>query len=196
MGFYRSIDSATSTPIRAAVLDPFSTTSQGLWTDIKTVRWVVAPGIYFTALCIYFCEAHRYHPIASSLKLLLIPVILWVNWELLAPYVAKGVSNPFTPLLFISHPSPASSPDDPRYTKGPLDFVFIAYYIIFWSFVRQSITIYLSHPVARFYGMKKRTKLDRFGEQGYAMLYFAFTGFWGIVGSSLQYAALPWLNPD
>jgi very-long-chain ceramide synthase len=115
------------------------------------------------------------------LKLLLIVVVLYTNWEILAPYVAKGLSNPFAPLLFISHRVPESSPDDPRYQKGYLDLVFIAYYIIFWSFVRQTITLYICRPIARWFGIKKEAKLDRFGEQAYAVLYFGFTGFWGLV---------------
>ena len=125
-----------------------------------------------------------WHSIASSLKLLLIPILLWANWELLAPYVAKGIPNPFAPLLFISHKVPTSSPDDPRYQKGYLDLVFIAYYIIFWSFFRQSVTIYLCRPFAKSFGIKKEGKLDRFGEQAYAVIYFSITGLWGLVSIS------------
>ncbi|KAI0347257.1 longevity assurance proteins LAG1 LAC1 [Trametopsis cervina] len=132
----------------------------GLWSDIKTLRWVIVP--------------------TSALKLLCIATLLWANWELLAPYVAKGQPNPFGPLLFISHHVPTSSPDDPRYQKGYLDLVFISFYVVFWSFVRQSITLWFCRPVARWFGIKKESKLDRFGEQGYAMLYFAFTGLWGL----------------
>lgn len=119
---------------------------------------------------------------ASSLKMLLIPVVLWLNWQFLAPYVAEGQPNPVDPLLFISHQVPSSPPDDPRYQKGYLDLVFIAYYIIFWSFIRQSITLYICRPVAIWFGIRKEAKLDRFGEQAYAVLYFAFNGFWGFVG--------------
>ena len=118
---------------------------------------------------------------ASSLKILLFFFVLWANWELLSPYVAKDVPNPFTPLLFISHRIPTSPDDDPRYQKGYLDFLFLTYYIVFWSFVRQAITIYLCRPIARWFGIKKKAKLDRFGEQGYAVIYFAFTATWGVV---------------
>ncbi|THG99308.1 hypothetical protein EW026_g3008 [Hermanssonia centrifuga] len=111
--------------------------------------------------------------------MLLIPVVLWLNWQFLAPYVAEGQPNPVDPLLFISHQVPSSPPDDPRYQKGYLDLVFIAYYIIFWSFIRQSITLYICRPVAIWFGIRKEAKLDRFGEQAYAVLYFAFNGFWG-----------------
>lgn len=117
--------------------------------------------------------------------MLLIVVMLWANWELLSPFVAKGLSNPFSPLLFISHRVPESPDSDPRYQKGYMDLVFIAYYIIFWSFVRQSITIYICRPVALWFGIKKETKLDRFGEQAYAVFYFTFTGVWGLVRATV-----------
>ena len=124
---------------------------------------------------------------ASSIQLLLIPFILYVNWELLALYVAQGRSNPFEPFIFISHHIFTSSPDDPRYAKGYLDLVFVAYYIIFFSFVRQTITISFCWPVARYFGIKTQSKLNRFGEQGYAVIYFAAMGIWGIVsGFSTQ----------
>ena len=106
-------------------------------------------------------------------------MLLWANWEIVTPFVAPGVPNPFTPMIFISHRVQDSPADDPRYRKGYMDLVFIAYYIIFWSFIRQSITMYLCRPIARYFGIKKEGKLDRFGEQGYAVIYFAFTGFWG-----------------
>ncbi|TFK55939.1 longevity assurance proteins LAG1/LAC1 [Heliocybe sulcata] len=134
--------------------------SKGLWSDVKTWKWVVHP--------------------ASSLKLLLIVGALYINWTLLAPHVAPDLPNPFEPLLFISHRVPGSSDDDPRYQKGYLDFAFIAYHIIVWSFVRQSITLHFLKPWARWCGIKKEGKLDRFGEQGYAVVYFGFFGLWGL----------------
>ncbi len=120
---------------------------------------------------------------ASSLKLLVIVVLLWSNWEILTPLVAKGIPNPFAPLLFISHRVPASSPEDPRYQKGYLDLVFIAFYVVFWSFIRQSITLWFLRPLAKWFGIRRELKLDRFGEQGYAVAYFAFTGLWGWVST-------------
>jgi acyl-CoA-dependent ceramide synthase len=120
--------------------------------------------------------------LVSSFKLLMIPVILYLNWEVLAPYVAQDISNPFRPLLRLSHRVPSSDPDV-RYAKGYLDLVFIAYHIIFFSFVRQVITVNLCRPIARYFGMKRVTKLDRFGEQGYAFVYFAVMGIWGCVST-------------
>jgi acyl-CoA-dependent ceramide synthase len=128
-----------------------------------------------------FSAQDAYQSPASALKLLLIPLVLYINWEILAPYVAKDFPNPFAPLIFISHYIPTSSPDDPRYAKGYLDLVFVAYYIIFFSFVRQTVTISLCRPLARHFSITKQAKIDRYGEQGHALVYFGLMGGWGFV---------------
>jgi acyl-CoA-dependent ceramide synthase len=117
--------------------------------------------------------------------MLMIPIILYANWELLAPYIAPDLPNPMAPLIFISYHIPSSSDDDPRYAKGYLDLVFLAFHIVFYSFLRQFVTTVLCHPIARYFGIKKQGKLDRFGEQGYALLYFTIVGAWGFVSSSI-----------
>ncbi|KAI0335437.1 longevity assurance proteins LAG1/LAC1 [Cubamyces sp. BRFM 1775] len=138
----------------------WSTESRGFWQDIKSLRWVVVP--------------------SSSLKILLLVFVLWANWELLAPYIGKDLQNPFAPLIFISHRIPDTPDSDPRYQKGYFDLAFIAYYVVFWSFIRQSITIYICRPLAKWFGIRRETKLDRFGEQGYAVIYFLVMGLWGM----------------
>ncbi|EIW79356.1 longevity assurance proteins LAG1 LAC1 [Coniophora puteana RWD-64-598 SS2] len=138
---------------------PSIKTKPGFWDDIKTFRWIVNP--------------------ASSFKILFFFVILWANWEVLAPYVAPSLSNPFEPLLFISHQVPSSLSDDPRYQKGYLDLVFVAFHIVFFCFLRQVITITIGHPAAKYFGIRKHAKVDRFGEQSYAVVYFAVMGAWG-----------------
>jgi acyl-CoA-dependent ceramide synthase len=119
--------------------------------------------------------------IASAFQILIIPIVLYMNWEALAPWVAPGLSNPFASFIFISYPIAGSSGDDPRYAKGYLDVVFIAYHIVFFSFIRQFITIKICRPIAKYFGIKKKAKIDRFGEQGYAMIYFTVFGAWGWV---------------
>ncbi|KAF8312227.1 longevity assurance proteins LAG1/LAC1 [Clavulina sp. PMI_390] len=116
----------------------------------------------------------------SSLKLLGIVFVMWANWELITPFVAPDLANPFAPLIFISYRIPDSPADAPKYAKGPLDLLFLLYYVIVWSFVRQSLTLHILRPLARRLGIKKSAKLDRFGEQGYALLYFSFFGSLGI----------------
>ena len=57
--------------------------------------------------------------------MLLIPVILWINWNFLAPHIP----NPFAPLLFISYPVADSDPSSPRFAKGPL----VRFFFFFFS---------------------------------------------------------------
>ncbi|KAG9122202.1 hypothetical protein FRC07_001525 [Ceratobasidium sp. 392] len=142
----------------------------GLWHDIKTMRWMREP--------------------ASSFKLLLIPLALYANFELVTRFIFKHpYKNPFAPLLFISYYLPDSDPSDPRFDKGWLtsrlnsaiqDLAFLAYYVIFFSFVRQSVTIHIIRPFAKSLGINRESKLDRFAEQGYAVLYFGFFGSLGV----------------
>jgi very-long-chain ceramide synthase len=167
-----------------AALKTYATINQGtsantLWYDIKTLRWVVKPGEF-----IKLCTINT-HPkcLASVLKLLLIPVVLYINWEFLAPFLAKDLPNPFSPLIFISHYIPNPLPDNPRYAKGYLDLLFVAYFIIFFSFAWQMIMILLCRPLAQYFSIRKPAKIDRYGEQGYALVYFRLMGTWGFVGS-------------
>ncbi|KAF8076495.1 longevity assurance proteins LAG1 LAC1 [Lyophyllum atratum] len=116
---------------------------------------------------------------SSAFKLLLVPIVLFVNWELLSPYLAPGVENPFAGLFLLSGRIPTSSPEDPRYAKTYYDLLFLAYNIVFFSFVRQLIAVKLCKPIAKYFGLKREGKIDRFGEQGYALVYFAVFGAWG-----------------
>lgn len=137
--------------------------SQGFWNDLKSGRWVVVP--------------------SSSLRMLLLPVFLHINWILFTPLIfTQPPPSPFAPLLFISYPTPSPTDDiaDPRYRKGWLDLVFLAYNIVFFSFVRQFVLFRICYPIARYFGIRKEAKLARFGEQGYALLYFSFFGAWGL----------------
>lgn len=118
--------------------------------------------------------------IASSFKIIAAVVTLYINWELITPRVAPGLPNPFAPLIFISHRIETSPPGDPRYAKGYMDLVFIASYVVFFSFVRQIFILHVFRPFARWYGIK-RSKLDRFGEQGYAVVYWGTMSVWGYV---------------
>lgn len=93
--------------------------------------------------------------------------------------------NPFEPMLFTSYPIAGSSPDDIRYAKGWLDIVFILYHIIVFSFIRQFALLDVILPIARRLGIRKQAKLDRFGEQAYAVLYYGAMGVWGTVSLPL-----------
>ncbi|KAJ7668042.1 TLC domain-containing protein [Mycena rosella] len=131
---------------------------------------------------------------AEAFKLLIAPIILYISWELFFPliapvlevlvpaisqYLSDGrVPNPFGPIFLISH-RVTSDPDDPRYAKGWCDLMFLAYNIVFFSCFRQLIMVNWSRPIAKYFGLKTEAKLDRFGEQIYAAVYFLLSGAWG-----------------
>lgn len=145
----------------------------GLVKDIYTMRWMTVP--------------------ASSLKIAAIFVVGWVNWRLFTPHLA----NPFEPFLFLSHkvpvaqvllqePKAALSGDTLRYQKGYLDLCFLVFYVIVFSLIRQSTTLYIFKPFARWWGIKSETKQIRLMEQGYSMLYWGSFGAFGLYVMSSQ----------
>ncbi|KAJ6515798.1 longevity assurance proteins LAG1/LAC1 [Mycena sanguinolenta] len=135
---------------------------------------------------------------AASFRLLLVPLVLYLNWNLLTPHLGPllapylpslapylptpdaSLPNPFGALFLLSGRIPDSPPDDPRYAKSWADFLFIAYNIIFFSCFRQFVTVNICRRIAQYCGITKEAKLDRFGEQGYAVVYFGITGAWGL----------------
>ncbi|KAI5124910.1 hypothetical protein M0805_007338 [Coniferiporia weirii] len=155
-------DSRTSTPteLRFRLNNDKFYQPKGMWNDLRTLRWMRVP--------------------SSSFKMLMVPISLFLVCSMFGMQ-----SNPFAPMLFISHPIADSAADDPRYSKGWLDLVFIAYHIIVFSFIRQFIILKIVFPIARRLGIKKQAKLDRFGEQAYAMLYYGTMGVWGLYIMSL-----------
>ncbi|KAF4619369.1 hypothetical protein D9613_005310 [Agrocybe pediades] len=116
---------------------------------------------------------------AASFKLLLVPLVLYTNWELLSPYLEPGTPNPFSHIFQISGYVPTSSPNDPRYRKTWWDLVFIAYYVIVFSFIREALGHWVSRPVAKYFRLRRESKVDRFAEQMYALFYFMVLGAWG-----------------
>lgn len=109
---------------------------------------------------------------------MVIPVILYWNQFMLIDLGMMGpfTTNPFTPFIFPSHKLPNG-----KYAIGLGDFAFIAYHIIFWSFVRQFMTIHVLRPIAKALGIRGG-KIMRFTDQGYALFYFGMTSIAGIVG--------------
>lgn len=143
------------------------------------LRWAVNPSKHRPLVV---CHPN-YISLGSAFTVLLVPIVLYANWQLLAPLTTPSSPNPFAPFFLLSGHVPSSSADDPRYAKSFLDLLFIAYYVVFWSFVRQSLTIYVSRPVACYFRIRKEAKIDRFGEQTYALLYFFVLGTWGFVSA-------------
>ena len=162
--------------------------SQGLLKDLTNFRWMTAP--------------------ASSLKLIAIFVLAYFNWNF---FIGTKQNNPVAPFLMLSHRVPQSQvildslpPKDPvqralqnliprsadsmeaRYQKGYNDLLFLVFYVIVFSFLRQSTTLYVFKPFAKWWGMKSETKQARFTEQGYAVLYWGSAAALGLYVMSFQ----------
>ncbi|ORY54752.1 TLC domain-domain-containing protein [Leucosporidium creatinivorum] len=126
----------------------------------------------------------------QSLSIIAVTVSTWAVLEYAT--ALSGPSNPLSPLLFISYPlTPnatelASTNPHPRYGKGPHDLSFLLFYIVVFSFLRQSITEFLIRPFARSLGIKSESKLMRFMEQAYAIVYFSASGGYGLYVMSGQ----------
>lgn len=101
-------------------------------------------------------------------------------------------SNPLHRALFLSYrlpdnhqtPRPAdASPDwapPALYNKGPADFLFVAFYTVLLSFLREFVMQKALRPMAVAVGIKSRAKQARFMEQAYMALYFSVLGPYGL----------------
>ncbi|KAJ7934280.1 longevity assurance proteins LAG1 LAC1 [Mycena leptocephala] len=120
---------------------------------------------------------------AQSLLIIVIPAILFLNWEFVLPHVFKALEietpleNPFVACILLSH---RVLGPEPRYVRGYGDFAFVAYHVVVFSLIRQLIAVMLAPRVGRYFGLTRTAKLERFGEQGYAFLYFFVFGAWGM----------------
>lgn len=111
--------------------------------------------------------------------------MLYVSWELVSPYVQPKIPNPFAAAFLLSGFVPTSSPDKPTYAKSYADLLFIAYYIVFFSFIRALVADKVGRHIAKYFRLKRESKIVRFGEQGYALVYFMVFGAWGFVRDSI-----------
>ncbi|GAA6009318.1 hypothetical protein JCM11491_004271 [Sporobolomyces phaffii] len=122
----------------------------------------------------------------QTFQIIALTVIAWYVVEH-STTAYSGASNPLSHLLFISHPlAPALGETEQKYGKGVYDLTFLGFYIIVFSFLRQSITEYLIRPLAKKLGLKTESKQARFMEQAYAVVYFSASGAFGLYVMSKQ----------
>ncbi|ORY35426.1 putative phingosine N-acyltransferase protein [Naematelia encephala] len=143
-------------PRRSPDALPETYESLGFLKDVQTGRWMLVP--------------------SSAFKLMLLPDIFYFSFHFLQNqgYLSKDTTNPFEPLLWLSNKLPNGS-----YTKGWGDILFVLNHVIFWSFVRQTVTIHFLRPLAKYLGIRGQ-KIMRFTEQGYAIFYMGIAGCCGI----------------
>ncbi|KAM0747143.1 LAG1-domain-containing protein [Meredithblackwellia eburnea MCA 4105] len=132
----------------------------------KSLRWVQRPKDSFVVL--------------STV------VALFAVWEVasrssFAPNYFKF--NPFRPFLLVSYELPPRIDDPPgfiRCRKGPLDLLFLPFWVVAFSFIRQGLTQWVVKPFGKKIGIRRGTKMDRFMEQGYAVIYFLCSSIAGV----------------
>ncbi|KAI5452830.1 sphingosine N-acyltransferase lag1 [Naganishia albida] len=177
--------------------------SYGFWSDLRTGKWMLIPKSCFPLLVlpwlVYF--NHRYiltnpnlpNYLPTFLRTLLAQILGRANptapfsWSPLPP----STPNLMEPFLFLSGAVQKSAAGgmgkmgegvaltgETMYKRDFKDLLFISYYIILFSFIRQSITMYFLAPLSRYLGIS-RGKTERFTEQGYAAIYFSFFGSLG-----------------
>ncbi|CAG8772803.1 6626_t:CDS:2, partial [Gigaspora rosea] len=89
--------------------------------------------------------------------------------------------NPFSRFLFISYPIYKSEIDGTvLYGKGYWDLAFISFWVIAFTFIRESIMLYILKPIAIMGGIKSNRKLLRFMEQGYVTIYYIIAASVGV----------------
>lgn len=67
-----------------------------------------------------------------------------------------------------------------QYGKGRNDFYFVAFYAIFFTFLREFMMCCVLRPIATALGIIKEAKSKRFLEQTYAMFYYGCSGPFGL----------------
>lgn len=79
-------------------------------------------------------------------------------------------------MICVSYPISGTN----QYGKGVNDFLFVAYYALFFTFLREFLMCCLFRPAAHICGVKKPGKVARFMEQAYSMFYYGLSGPFGL----------------
>ncbi|KAI1259075.1 TLC domain-containing protein [Xylariaceae sp. FL1019] len=136
----------------------------------------------------------------SSKQNAIIRVIRQRTWTLplllTLPFLCLYTLNPTDtniahPFIFPSYKIPSPSDSPITYGKGPLDILFVGFYVLVLSFTREFIMHELLHPLAISLGIPPtaKSKLARFKEQMYAAVY---TGFSSPLGMYVMYKSPTW----
>lgn len=88
-------------------------------------------------------------------------------------------SNWLHPFVDVSYEF-VDSDGEIMYGKGGRDFLFVFYYMIFFTFFREFLMEMVLRPIAKKLGVKRESKICRFVEQTYSMVYYGMSGPFGI----------------
>lgn len=88
----------------------------------------------------------------------------------------------------VSYPVPGTDPK--LYAKGRADIAFTCFYAVVFTFIREFTMQTVLKPLARYFDITSRHKVNRFLEQTYSMLYYGVSGpvgLWIMYNSDLWY---------
>lgn len=114
----------------------------------------------------------------TSLKHTWLNPLIIIVAVLVGYFVSPGEHNPLRPLVFLSYP--LSSEGSGVYGKGKLDFAFVSFYSVVFTFTREFIMQRILRPWAIKAGLKNIGKQYRFMEQAYTAIYMAASGALGV----------------
>ncbi|CAG7853523.1 Sphingosine N-acyltransferase lac1; AltName: Full=Meiotically up-regulated gene 83 protein [Serendipita indica DSM 11827] len=117
-----------------------------------------------------------YNP-SAALRIMLSPIVFYMlRTSFVPPHLNKQYPSIFLPSNRIE-----DSPQGFRqYAKSYWDIAFVAYYVVVFACIRQTLFNYILKPMARRYGIRKEKKVDRFAEQTYSILYFCISSPFGL----------------
>lgn len=119
--------------------------------------------------------------VENQIKLsLLIMQCLATAW-----FALPGAQDTVEKFIFLSYRNPKTG----LYLKGVDDLYVVAFWIVFFTFLRVVVMDYVLMPYARSHGIKTQKGAVRFAEQGWACLYA--TVFWSL-GMYIMYTSEYW----
>ncbi|CAK7263723.1 sphingosine N-acyltransferase lag1 [Sporothrix epigloea] len=108
-----------------------------------------------------------------------LPLVIMLGF-LVGYAISPNEANPISHFLFLSYRlplAPDAAPGTPaQYGKGLWDIAFVTFYTVVLSFTRELIMQEVLRPLARYAGLRSRSKQARFMEQMYTALYFGILG--------------------
>ncbi|KAJ2662909.1 Sphingosine N-acyltransferase lag1 [Coemansia sp. RSA 1200] len=84
-------------------------------------------------------------------------------------------------------------PGDPqgRYTRGWNDIYYIARWVVIFTALRVILMQWILEPFARWYGVRSKRKVTRFGEQGWLTIYYILSNSAGLY---VMHGSPYWMN--
>lgn len=102
------------------------------------------------------------------------------GWTHMFIHLSYEIPKEQLPISDVLSPETAPFGVFPMYGKGLRDFAFVFTGTIFFMFFREFVMQVLLNPLAKVCGLKRKSKISRFMEQTYAIVYFGMSAPLGL----------------